>query len=127
MVINGSQQQFLVRDTKIGGRSNGVWNQVSSGTVGANAQSFLVPPHDGGCDAGVEGEALSVFRRRGALDVPRPVLANVLSRQHLGDRLTPGRSLPLSDFYVACPGDVAALPAARGAVNSPVLQQRPVS
>ena len=30
-VINGSQQQFLVRDSSIGGWSNGVWNQVFSG------------------------------------------------------------------------------------------------
>ena len=29
-VINGSQQQFLVRDSSIGGWSNGVWNQVFS-------------------------------------------------------------------------------------------------
>src|SRR5947209_19898276 len=30
-VINGSQQQFLVRDSHIGGWSNAVWNQVFSG------------------------------------------------------------------------------------------------
>ncbi len=30
-IINGSQQQFLVRNSSIGGWSNGVWNQVFSG------------------------------------------------------------------------------------------------
>src|SRR5438045_5862147 len=34
-VINGSQQQFLVRDRSIGGWSNGVWNQGFSGVLGA--------------------------------------------------------------------------------------------
>ena len=36
-IINGSQQQFLVRDSSIGGWSNGVWNQVFSGVQGAPA------------------------------------------------------------------------------------------
>jgi hypothetical protein len=43
-VINGSQQQFIVRDSSIGGWSNGVWNQVFSGVVGAPAQSFGSTP-----------------------------------------------------------------------------------
>jgi hypothetical protein len=45
-VINGSQQQFLVRDSSIGGWSNGVWNQVFSGVVGAPPQSFSSTPFD---------------------------------------------------------------------------------
>src|ERR1700730_2952535 len=39
-VINGSQQQWLVRNSKLDGWSNGVWNQVFSGVVGAPAQNF---------------------------------------------------------------------------------------
>jgi hypothetical protein len=39
-VINGSQQQFLVRNTDLDGWSNGVWNQVCSGDPGAPPQSF---------------------------------------------------------------------------------------
>ena len=38
-VINGSQQQFLVRESRIGGWSNGVRNQVFSGVVGSPPQS----------------------------------------------------------------------------------------
>ena len=45
-VINGSQQQFLVRDSSIGGWSNGVWNQVFSGVVGAPPQSFSTTPYN---------------------------------------------------------------------------------
>src|SRR4051794_8902415 len=44
-VINGSQQQFLVRNSELDGWSNGVWNQVFAGDVGAPAQSFPSPPY----------------------------------------------------------------------------------
>src|SRR5215469_13845461 len=39
-IVNGSQQQWLVRNSQIDGWSNGVWNQVFSGVVGAPAQCF---------------------------------------------------------------------------------------
>jgi len=39
-VINGSQQQFVVRNSNLDGWSNGVWNQVFAGDNGAPAQSF---------------------------------------------------------------------------------------
>ncbi len=42
-VINGSQQQWLVRNSKLDGWTNGVWNQVFSGVVGAPPQNF--PPN----------------------------------------------------------------------------------
>jgi hypothetical protein len=45
-VINGSQQQFIVRDSSVGGWSNGVWNQVFSGVLGAPPQSFGPTPFD---------------------------------------------------------------------------------
>ncbi|HEX4256459.1 MAG TPA: glycosyl hydrolase family 28-related protein, partial [Streptosporangiaceae bacterium] len=38
--VNGSQQQFIVRNTSLGGWSNGVWNQVFSGDPGAPATNF---------------------------------------------------------------------------------------
>ena len=50
-VINGSQQQWLVRNSSLDGWTNGVWNQVFSGVVGAPAQCFPArrmrrPVHD---------------------------------------------------------------------------------
>ena len=39
-IVNGSQQQWIVRNSKIDGWTNGVWNQVFSGVVGAPAQCF---------------------------------------------------------------------------------------
>src|SRR3954466_3656972 len=43
-VINGSQQQFFVRNSELDGWSNGVWNQVFAGDDGAPPQSFPKPP-----------------------------------------------------------------------------------
>ena len=43
-VINGSQQQFFVRNSSLNGWSNGVWNQVFSGVQGAPAQCFPADP-----------------------------------------------------------------------------------
>ena len=39
-VENGSQQQYITRNTDIGSWTNGVWNQVFCGDPGAPAQSF---------------------------------------------------------------------------------------
>ena len=39
-VLNGTQQQFVVRNSNLDGWTNGVWNQVFSGDVGAPAQNF---------------------------------------------------------------------------------------
>ena len=45
-VINGSQQQWLTRNSEIGGWSNGVWNQVFAGVVGAPDEAgFPTPPY----------------------------------------------------------------------------------
>ena len=46
--INGSQQQWLTRDSEVGGWSNGVWNQVFSGVQGAPAQCFPAQASCGG-------------------------------------------------------------------------------
>src|SRR5690606_16795130 len=45
-IVNGSQQQFLVRNSAIEGWSNGVWNQVFSGVLGAPPTSFSETPYD---------------------------------------------------------------------------------
>jgi hypothetical protein len=44
-VINGSQQQYLVRNSSLDGWTNGVWNQVFAGVEGAPSQSFPNPPY----------------------------------------------------------------------------------
>ena len=44
-VVNGSQQQYLVRNSSVGTWTNGVWNQVFAGVEGAPPQSFPNPPY----------------------------------------------------------------------------------
>ena len=47
-VTNGSQQQFMTRDSSLDGWSNSVWNQVFCGDPGAPAQSFASNSGDSG-------------------------------------------------------------------------------
>ena len=47
-VVNGSQQQWLVRNSDLDGWTNGVWNQVFSGVNGAPAQCFPAAASCGG-------------------------------------------------------------------------------
>src|SRR5258708_10612027 len=43
-VVNGSQQQYLVRNSSLDGWTNGVWKQVFAGVQGAPPQSSPAPP-----------------------------------------------------------------------------------
>ncbi|HEV3169558.1 MAG TPA: carbohydrate-binding protein, partial [Actinocrinis sp.] len=47
-VENGSQQQYITRNTNIGSWTNGVWNQVFCGDPGAPTQSFGPTPVSAG-------------------------------------------------------------------------------
>jgi hypothetical protein len=60
-IINGSQQQFLLRNSNIDGWTNGVWNQVFSGVIGAPCA--VLPQddvHDAGPQPGNQGKALPI-------------------------------------------------------------------
>ena len=46
VIVSGSQQQWVTRNSNLDGWSNGGWNQVFSGVVGAPAQCF--PASSGG-------------------------------------------------------------------------------
>jgi hypothetical protein len=104
--INGSQQQFIVRNSSLNGWSNGVWNQVFAGTVGAPPQSFPSPPY-------TTLDTNPVSKERPYLYVDAAGKWNVfvpsLQRNSAGTTWatgpTPGRSVPLSRFYLAKPGD----------------------
>ncbi|GAB2820176.1 discoidin domain-containing protein [Actinoallomurus bryophytorum] len=108
-VLPYSQQQWLTRDSQIGGWGNGVWNMVFSGVDGAPAQSFPNPPYT------VLNNS-PVTREKPYLYVDSSNNYNVLvPNQRTNSRgttwsggSTPGTSIPLSQFYVAHPGDSAA-------------------
>ena len=106
-VINGSQQQWLTRDSAVGGWSNAVWNQVFAGVEGAPSDAtFPDPPY-------TTLETTPVSREKPYLYVDDDGSWNVLVPDPQTDSRgttwsggsTPGRSVPLSDFYVARPTD----------------------
>jgi hypothetical protein len=106
--LNGSQQQFYVRNSNLGtGWSNFVWNQVFSGDVAAPAQNF------GSGNAYTTLAATPVSREKpylyidGAgkwnMFVPSPQTNSSGTTWASGH--TPGTSVPLSKFFIASPSD----------------------
>jgi len=106
-VVNGSQQQWLTRDSRIGSWSNGVWNAVFSGVEGAPADdAFPDPPYTTLPATPVSREKPYLFvDAAGRYAVRVPSAATGTSGPTWEDGLTPGRTIPLSAFYVARPGD----------------------
>jgi hypothetical protein len=108
-VINGSQQQFLVRNSSIGGWSNGVWNQVFSGVTGAPPQSFPNPTYTTLPTTPVSREApyLNVDATGGYSVFVPSVQTNSAGTSWSGGP-TPGLSIPVNKFFIATPADSAA-------------------
>ena len=105
-IINGSQQQFLVRDSKIAGWSNGVWNQVFSGVQGAPPQSFPDPQYTTLPTTPVSKERPFLYLdSAGKYRVFVPALRKNSSGSTWQSGTTAGRSIPISDFYLAKPSD----------------------
>ena len=105
--LNGSQQQWLTRNSEIGGWTNGVWNQVFSGVVGApDDAGFPVPPYTTLDTTPVSREKPYLFvNEQGDLNVRVPAARTNTSGTTWADGVTPGRTLPISDFFVADPSD----------------------
>jgi hypothetical protein len=129
-VINGSQQQFLVRDSSIGGWSNGVWNQVFSGVVGAPAQSFSTTPYDPPPYTTLATSPVTRERpflyldASGEYNVFVPAVRHDSSGTTWASGPSAGTSLPLDTFFVASPSDDvkainAALTAGRNLIFTP--------
>jgi hypothetical protein len=112
-VINGSQQQFLVRDSSIGGWSNGVWNQVFSGVVGAPPQSFSStpfnpPPYTTLDTSPATREKPFLYTdSSGQYNVFVPALRHDSSGTTWGSGPAAGSSIPIRRFFVARPTDNA--------------------
>jgi hypothetical protein len=104
-VVNGSQQQFYVRDSSLGPWSNGVWNQVFSGTTGAPPQSFPSPPYTTLATTPASREKPFLYEGAGGLRVFVPAARTDSAGTTWQAGPTAGHSLPLSDFFVARPSD----------------------
>ena len=110
-MINGTQQQWITRNSNIDGWTNGVWNQVFSGVVGAPAQCF---PEVAPCNRPYTTLATSPVTR----EEPYLYLGFQwkLQRLRAGGATqflgctwaagpTPGSSIPIDRFYIAQPTD----------------------
>ncbi|WP_043444411.1 adenylyl cyclase [Arthrobacter sp. L77] len=106
-IVNGSQQQWFTRNAEIGTWSNGVWNAVFSGAEGAPTdESFPTPPYTTLDRTPVSREKPYLFAdASGAYGVRVPAAQTESRGTSWGDGLTAGRTIPLSEFFVARPGD----------------------
>jgi hypothetical protein len=110
-VINGSQQQYLVRNSSLDGWTNGVWNQVFAGVQNAPPQNF--PPTSSNANPYTTLPTNPESREKPFLYVDASGNFNVhvpdaqfdSSGTTWANGQTPGHSIPIGDFYVAKPSD----------------------
>jgi hypothetical protein len=113
-ITSGSQQQWLTRNSTIGNWSNGVWNQVFSGVVGAPAQCFPARQSCGGpyttLDTNpVTREAPYLYvDAAGGYNVFVPAVQHDTRGPSWTNGPTPGASIPIGRFFVASPADSGA-------------------
>ncbi|NHA66834.1 glycosyl hydrolase family 28-related protein [Phycicoccus flavus] len=105
-VINGSQQQWLTRNSEVGGWSNAVWNQVFAGVEGApDDASFPDPPYTTLDTTPVSREKPFLTADGDSWSVHVPAAHTDTRGTSWSDDASDGRTLPLSAFHVARPGD----------------------
>jgi hypothetical protein len=115
-VINGSQQQWITRNSNLDGWTNGVWNQVFSGVVGAPAQCFPGSlPSCGGnpyttlATSPVTREEPYLYQdSSGNYNVFVPAVQTNSVGTTWASGPTPGSSIPISKFFIAQPTNTAA-------------------
>jgi hypothetical protein len=112
-IINATQQQWITRNSNMDSWTNGVWNQVFSGVVGAPAQCF---PEVAPCSGPYTTLATSPVTREepylyldsdGNYNVFVPAVQRDTSGASWAAGPTPGSSIPINRFYVAQPTDSA--------------------
>src|SRR5580693_4480098 len=112
-IINGGQQQWITRNSNIDSWTNGVWNQVFSGVVGAPAECFpMVAPCSGpyttlATSPVTREEPYLYLDANGNYNVFVPAVERNTSGASWAVAATPGSSLPIDRFYVAQPTDSA--------------------
>ena len=117
-VLNGSQQQFIVRNTDLDGWTNGVWNQVFMGDTGrVPAQSFGSVSQEAGGPPPYTTLATSPVTREapfltvdaaGRFSVLVPALRTDSAGTTWSGGATAGTSIPIEEFFVARPSDSTA-------------------
>ncbi len=108
-VLNGSQQQWVTRNSKIDFWTNAVWNQVFSGVINAPAQSFPNPTYTTLATSPVTREAPYLYLdSTGNYNVFVPSVQHNSAGASWASGPTPGASIPIDQFFIATPADSAA-------------------
>jgi len=108
-VQSGSQQQWLSRNDSFGSWTGSNWNMVFVGTPGAPAQSFPNPPFTVvDRTPTVREKPFLTIDGHGSYHVFVPALRRDSAGTSWASGRAEGYSIPLSDFYVARPGDSAS-------------------
>ncbi|MEH1101767.1 adenylyl cyclase [Micromonospora sp. CPCC 205561] len=107
VTTNGSQQQWLTRNSEVESWSNAVWNQVFAGTVGApDDAGFPDPPYTTLETTPLSREKPYLFvDDRGRYQVRVPAARRDSRGVSWADGMTPGRTIGIGDFFVAKPSD----------------------
>lgn len=111
-LINGSQQQWLTRNSNLSGWTNGVWNQVFSGVVNAPATCF-----PGGACGGpyttipnspvTKEKPVLYANASGQYSVFVPAVRRNSAGTSWGAGSAAGTSIPIGEFFIAKPSDTA--------------------
>jgi hypothetical protein len=109
-VVNGSQQQFIARNSQLDGWTNAVWNQVFAGDTGnVPAQSFPHPTFTTLAASPVTREAPYLYvDSSGSFNVFVPSAQSNSRGTTWASGQTPGTSISIDQFFVARPTDSAA-------------------
>ena len=106
VVVNGSQQQYLVRNSSVDFWTNAVWNQVFAGVDGAPAQSFPDPPYTTLATNPLSREKPFLYvDSDGHFAVYVPDAQVDSAGTTWSEGMTPGHSIPIEDFFIAKPTD----------------------
>src|SRR5260370_17737698 len=105
-VLNGRQQQWITRNSKIDFWTNAVWNQVFSGVIGGPAQSFPSPTYPTLANSPITREAPYLYvDAAGKYNVFVPSVQHNTSGTTWASGPTPGASIPIDRFFLARPTD----------------------
>lgn len=105
-VINAPQQQWMTRNSVVGGWSNAVWNQAFSGVLGAPGQSFPSPPYTNVAKSPETREAPFLYvDSNGDYNVFVPAVQHDSSGTSWSGGATAGTSVSIDKFFVVSPAD----------------------
>ncbi|KAI0971081.1 hypothetical protein F4678DRAFT_92027 [Xylaria arbuscula] len=111
VVLPGSQQQWLSRNNKYGSWANGVWNMVFVGDTSAPGQdNFPTSPYTTiGRTPIIREKPYLYITDQGQYAVFVPSLQENTQGPSWFDGETPGKSIPIDDFYIAQPTGASAV------------------